>query len=158
MQGNQLKPDSMTVRAIPRSVLLALAAALIWMTATPVASASATTERLGPFESAVIINDDPFSAAFVDCAFLQRTEHPDGSSIEVEHCQISELIIGEMPTTGFLGHIPSCQWASSYWLNTTGEPLFADSGRLVATPAGEVHVVTNYPADPDDLADCGFAD
>jgi hypothetical protein len=152
-----VRPVAVENGVINRSVVLALAAALLWATAMPAAGASAVTDRLESFESAVLVNDDPFSAAFVHCDFLQRTERPDGSSVEVQHCRVTELILGEMPTSAWVGEIPSCEWASDYWLNTTGEPLFAESGRGMVTPTGEVHFVTHYPADPDDLADCGFA-
>ena len=140
-----------------RCAFLALAGALMWVMATPAASASATTDRIGPFASSVIVNDDPFSAAIVQCDSVRRTERPDGTSIETQHCEVVELLFGEMPTTGFVGEILStCEWASDYWQNTTGEVLFADRGRVVIAPSGAVNVVTHYRIDPDDLENCGF--
>jgi hypothetical protein len=41
-----------------------------------------------------------------------------------------------------------CEWMSEYWFAKTGATVFAESYRVVVTPAGKVHSTSTYSADP----------
>ncbi|MEN8239455.1 MAG: hypothetical protein ABFR53_09665, partial [Actinomycetota bacterium] len=59
------------------------------------ALAKASVDRVeGPFETVVPVAfaDNPAGVElmFAECDFVQRVEKPDGSSVETQHCQLTE--------------------------------------------------------------------
>ena len=125
---------------------------------TQAAAANATNDRIEDFESVVAVRfEDDFpirSLMRADCAFVQRVERPDGSSRETMSCDLSDdpVMIPEfqgVPPERAVRHVEGpCVWISDYWAYKTGATVYAESLRLVVTPAGKVHATSTYPADP----------
>ena len=130
--------------------------ALVIGVSASAALAKASVDRVeGPFETVVpvALADNPAGVElmFAECDFVQRVEKPDGSSVETQHCQLTEPFFefpGTPPTRAFNTADGPCIWFSDYFLLTTGEDVLADSVRLTVTPSGKVNVKTTYPAEP----------
>ena len=87
----------------------------------------------------------------MECDWVQRVVHNDGSATETQQCQLTDPFVvfpGIAPETAFINIGPPCIWQSDYFLTTTGEVVLAETGRLIVTPSGQVHVKTHYPAEP----------
>jgi hypothetical protein len=141
--------------------VLSLVLALVIGVSASAALAKASVDRVGPFETVVPVAfaDNPAGVElmFAYCDFVQRVEKPDGSSVETQHCDLTEPFFefpGEPPERAFTNKAGTCVWFSDYWLQTTGESLAADSVRLTVTPSGKVSVTTMYPPDPTPEDEC----
>jgi hypothetical protein len=53
---------------------------------------------------------------------------------------------GVPPTQAFVHEGGACQWMSDFWGNTEEILVFASSFRYTVTPSGNVHVLSEYPA------------
>lgn len=141
-----------------RVSMIALAGALAAFTASPVAASGAKVDRLEDFESilAVAMPDDfPIGSLMrAHCPRLLRVEHPDGSSTEIQDCQLSDEPVlipenqGVLPSSAFVFEGGSCMWFSDYWGNTEGIDVYAASFHYTVTPSGHVHVKSDYPSQP----------
>lgn len=125
------------------------------------AFAGASVDRVGPFTTAVPTayadNEIGVELMFADCDYVQRVERPDGSSVETQHCQLTEPVPdfpGTPPDRAFTNRAGGCTWFSDYFLNTTGDELAADWARLTVTPSGRVSVTTVYPPNPTTRSEC----
>jgi hypothetical protein len=89
-----------------------------------------------------------------DCASLVRIERPDGSSTEIQDCQLNSNPVmipefqGVPPNQAFVHAGPACLWFSDYWFNVAGFDVLAESVRYTVTPSGHVHAQSEYPAEP----------
>jgi hypothetical protein len=96
---------------------------------------------------------------FAECDFVQRVEKPDGSSVEIQHCQLTDpffVFPGMPPERAFTNTEGSCTWFSDYFIQTDpgGDPPTADSVRLTVTPSGKVSVTTMYGPNPTLESEC----
>ena len=153
---------SSLLRRTSRVTVLSVVLALVIGVSASAALAKATVDRVeGPFETVVpvALADNPAGVElmFAECDFVQRVEKPDGSSVETQHCQLTEPFVafpGTPPERAFTNTAGSCVWFSDYFLQTTGESLAADSVRLTVTPSGKVSVTTMYPQNPTLESEC----
>ena len=136
------------------TVLLVVAALVIGVSASA-AVARANVERVGPFETVlpVAFADNPAGVElmFAECDFVQRVERPDGSAVETQRCHLTVPFVdfpGEPPERAFTNTEGPCIWFSDYFMQTTGEEVWADSVRLTVTPSGHVSATTRYGAEP----------
>lgn len=149
------------------TILAGMATATALITSSTAASAEASVERTGPFTTVVPVafddptpdNPDGVRLMFADCDYVQRTENPDGSSVEHQHCQLTEPFVvfpGSPPERALASTSGECTWFSDYFLTTTpeAEPVTAERARLTVTPSGRVNVTTFYPPDPRTEAEC----
>lgn len=123
-----------------------------------VAASGASVDRIGDFDTvlAVAMPDDFPVASLMRarCSSLIRVERPDGSSSEVQDCQLSDepVLIPEFqgvpPAQAFVLNGPACTWFSDYWGQTRGIDILAASFEYTVTPSGHVHVRSEYPAEP----------
>lgn len=128
------------------------------VTTSPVAARGASVDRLEGFESVVIVGmPDDFPIASImraDCSRLIRIERPNGSSTEIQDCQLSDRPVmipefqGQPPSRAFVFDGPACEWHSDYWFYKAELDVLAESVHLVVTPSGHVHAVSEYPAEP----------
>ena len=137
-------------------ILTALFGALL--VASPVAAGGASTQRIEDFGSVLAVRFDadfPLGSLMrVDCDWLVRVEHPDGSATETMRCTLSDDPVmvpqfqGSPPDRAFLNGGGACVWASDYWWAVIGAPVYAASFSYVVTPSGEVRVTSTYPPVP----------
>lgn len=145
---------------------IGLLAALAAGASTAVAAGGATVERIRDFDTvlAVAMPADFPTASFMraHCSRLVRVERPDGSASEAQNCRLSDepvpdpFLQGVPPTRAFVFDGESCVWFSDYWGNTEGLAVGATSVHYTVTPSGQVHVRSEYPAQPlvcDEAAD-----
>jgi hypothetical protein len=152
---------SSLLRTTSRVTVLSLVLALVIGVSASAALAKGSVDRVGPFVTVVPVAfaDNPAGVElmFAECDFVQRVEKPDGSSVETQHCQLTDPFFefpGTPPERAFTNTAGSCTWFSDYFLQTTGESLAADSVRLTVTPSGKVSVTTMYPPNPTPESDC----
>lgn len=164
-RGTDSREKTMRTRLLATLAGVTTVTALI---ASPtVASAKATVDRVGPFTTVVPVafndptsdNPDGVALMFAECDFVQRVEKPDGSSVETQHCQLTEpffVFPGTPPERALTSTSGECTWFSDYFLTTTpeAEPLAAEKARLTVTPSGKVNVTTFYPPNPKTEAQC----
>lgn len=141
-----------------RVLMIVMFGALASSTITPVAANTATVDRLSDVPTVLAVRmDEDFPIASLmraTCASLIRVERPDGSSIEVQHCQLSNEPVmiaafqGVPPSRAFLLEDGPCAWHSDYWFAVAGVDVLAEHFRLTVTPSGHVHVTSEYPATP----------
>jgi hypothetical protein len=141
-----------------RVSMIAFLGVLASAAASPVAANGASVDRLERFESVLAVampEDFPVGSLMrVDCSSLIRVERPDGSATEIQDCQLSDRPVmipafqGQAPNQAFLHTGPPCMWFSDYWLYTAGLDVLAESVHYTVTPSGNVHVVSEYPAQP----------
>jgi hypothetical protein len=141
--------------------LLATVAILIGLVAAPAALAKASVDRAEEFVTVVpvALADNPAGVElmYADCDFVQRVENPDGSSVETQHCQLTDPFDhfpGTPPERAFIWTAGSCIWFSDYFQQTTGDVLAADSVRLTVTPSGNVNLTATYPPAPTPISEC----
>ena len=125
------------------------------------ALAKASVDRTGPFTTVVPVAfaDNPAGVElmFAECDFVQRVEKPDGSSVETQHCQLTDpfdYFAGTPPERAFIWTAGECMWFSDYFGQTTGESFAADSVRLTVTPSGNVNLTATYPPAPTPISEC----
>jgi hypothetical protein len=88
------------------------------------------------------------------CSSLIRVERPDGSSTEIQDCQLSDEPVmiaafqGVPPRQAFLLESGPCEWHSDYWFAVADLDVMASSANITVTPSGHVHVRSEYPAAP----------
>lgn len=138
--------------------VVALGTALL----APTVAGKASTDRIEDFDTVLAVSfDENFPLASLmraDCAFVQRVERPDGSARETMSCELSSEPVmipafqGVPPDEAVIYGGGPCIWFSDYWWNKAGLEVYAESFRVVVTPAGKVHTTTTYPAQP---LDCG---
>jgi hypothetical protein len=141
-----------------RVLMIVLFGALAAGTTTPVAAHAATVDRLTNIPTVLAVRmDEDFPIASLmraTCTSLIRVERPDGSSIEVQDCLLSDEPVmipafqGVPPSQAFLLEIGPCAWHSDYWFTVAGLDVLAARVRLTVTPSGHVHVRSEYPAAP----------
>lgn len=153
-------------RATSRSLVVALFlfAAIFagLIIALPANAGGAFVDRIDNVDSILAVafpdNYPVGSIMRAECAFVQRVQLPDGSATETLSCDLSDEPVmvpelqGSPPTSALNYGGGSCEWMSEYWFAKTGATVFAESYRVVVTPAGKVHATSTYPADP---LDCG---
>jgi hypothetical protein len=132
------------------------------MVALPADAGRALTDRIENVDSilAVAFPDDyPVGSIMrAECASVQRVQLPDGSATETLSCDLSDDPVmvpefqGVAPKSAVKYGGGSCVWMSEYWFAKTGATVFAESYRVVVTPAGKVHATSTYSADP---LECG---
>lgn len=100
--------------------------------------------------------------AEMHCDKVKRVTYKDGSALETQTCDITgpfdgfgPEFAGGLPDRPFKDELGECIWVSDYLGNTTGEVVFANSYKSIATPSGKVHVTSRYSADPLTEEDCG---
>ena len=92
------------------------------------------------------------------CSSIQRVTMPDGSAKETQTCVLSDepVIIAEFqgsaPDQALVYQGGGCQWLSDFAFALNGTDEYAESFRVVVTPAGQVHASSSYPAAP---LECG---
>jgi hypothetical protein len=124
----------------------------------PAVAGKAKVDRIEDFPSVVGVR---FEASFpvhslmrADCAFVQRTERPDGSAIENMSCTLSDepvmipLFQGVPPTKAVVHNEGPCVWISDYLAIASEVIVYAERLHLVVTPSGRVHATSYYPAEP----------
>ena len=141
--------------------LTGLVTAAALAVAPTAAFAEASVDRVGPFTTVVPTayadNEIGVELMFAECDYAQRVEKPDGSSVETQHCQLTEpfpVFSGSPPERAFTNMAGTCTWFSDYFLTTTGEELSADWVRITVTPSGRVSVTTMYPPNPTTKSEC----
>jgi hypothetical protein len=143
--------------------LVVIAAALLGLfRALPAAASGADSERIVNVDSVVAVafpeNFPIASLMRADCAFVRRVEKPDGSAQEVLVCTLSDEPVlvpefqGQAPKVALNYGGGSCEWVSEFWYAKNETIVYAESYRVVVTPAGKVHASSTYPANP---LDCG---
>ncbi|CAN5711361.1 hypothetical protein BH23CHL7_BH23CHL7_21670 [soil metagenome] len=144
---------------MPKRFALLLATVLIGsLLAGPVAAANAQSQRVEDFGSVVAVKmDESFPIASLmraDCAFAHRVIRPDGSATETMSCRLSSSPVmipafqGVAPSRAVIYGGGACTWTSDFMWETIGEPVYADSFRVVVTPSGKVQARSTYPAQP----------
>lgn len=134
-------------------LLLSLAAV------APATAGGGSVQRLEGLSTVVAVafpDDFPVASLMrADCAWLQRVERADGSAVETMSCRLvtaPPLMFpenqGVPPKSAFIDAGGACTWTSDYWWTVADVPVYADSYRIVITPAGVVHVRAKYPATP----------
>lgn len=74
------------------------------------------------------------------CTSLIRVERPDGSSIEIQNCRLSDEPVmipafqGVPPKQAFTLLDGPCVWHSDYWFAVAGLDVLAEHVRLTVTP------------------------
>lgn len=141
-----------------RAPMIVMLGALIVTTVSPVAANSAKVERLANIQTVLAVRMDAdfplVSLMRATCTSLIRVERPDGSSIEIQDCQLSDEPVmipafqGVPPTQAFIFEDGPCVWASDYWFAAAGLDVLAERVRLTVTPSGHVHARSEYPAVP----------
>ncbi len=138
------------------AVLLILAGLVMAILASTATASESRVRRLeGPFETVTAVayadNEIGVELMFAECDFVQRVEKPNGTAVETQTCHLTDPFVvfpGTTPTKAFVDRPGPCIWMSDYFLQTTGEAVFADSVRATVTPSGLVTVTTKYPAEP----------
>ena len=130
--------------------------------ASPVAATGTRVERLSGIPTVLAVRmeaDFPIASLMrATCTRLIRVERPDGSSTEVQDCQLSDEPVmvpafqGAPPQQAFIVEGGSCTWHSDYWFAVADLDVLAARFHLIVTPSGHVHVRSEYPATP---LDCG---
>jgi hypothetical protein len=156
-----------TMRTALLAPLAGVTAVAALIASPTVAAAEATVDRVGPFTTVVPVafndptpdNPDGVELMFAECDFVQRVEKPDGSSVETQHCHLTEpffVFPGTPPERALANTAGECTWFSDYFLTSTpeAEPLAAEKARVTVTPSGEVDVTSFYPPDPMTEAQC----
>jgi hypothetical protein len=143
-------------RRLSIMIVVALLAALV--VGSPVAAGGGSTQRIEDFGSVLAVRFDadfPLGSLMrLDCDWLVRVEHRDGSAIETMRCTLSDDPVmipefqGSPPDSAFLHGGGACLWTSEYWWSVIGAPVYAASFSYVVTPSGEVRATSTYPADP----------
>ena len=141
-----------------RAPMIVMLGALVVATVSPVAANSAKVERLANIHTVVAVRMDaefPLASLMrATCTSLIRIERPDGSSIEIQDCQLSDEPVmipafqGVPPSQAFILEDGPCVWASDFWFATAGLDVLAERVRLTVTPSGHVHARSEYPAAP----------
>ncbi len=119
------------------------------------------------FDSIVVVgvgdNDIGVLLASMQCTFIKRVVHPDGSATETQHCMITGPFLdfgpeyaGDVPDATYVDSGGECLWESDYWLGTTGESISANRYTSVAMPSGNVYVKAEYRADLLTGEECGW--
>ena len=141
-----------------RVAMIAGLGLLATISTSPVLARGAVVERIGPFETVLAVRmDDDFPIASLmraNCSSLIRIERPDGSSIEIQNCQLSDSPVmipefqGVAPARAFVHASGPCAWHSDYWFYAAGVDVLAESVDYTVTPSGHVHARSEYPAVP----------
>ena len=125
------------------------------------ALADASVDRIGPVTTTVptafVDNEIGVEIMYAECDWVQRVEHPDGSSVETQQCVLTEpfeVFPGTPPERAVVDRSGACIWYSDYLLATTGETFYADRVQLTVTPAGRVGVTSFYSPDPTPESEC----
>jgi hypothetical protein len=118
----------------------------------------AATDRVEGVDTVIFVampEDFPVGSVMrARCAFVQRVEFDDGSSRETQRCTLSDEPVmvpenqGSTPDTAFKHRSGPCEWISDYWFARNESTVYAESYRLVVTPAGAVYATSDYPAEP----------
>ena len=142
-------------KRVPTVVLLG---ALMVATAAPVAANGAKVERLSNIQTVLAVRMDadfPIASLMrATCASLIRVERSDGSSIEIQDCQLSDEPVmipafqGVPPSQAFILEDGPCSWHSDYLFTVAGVDVLAERIRLTVTPSGHVHALSEYPVVP----------
>ena len=142
-------------KRVPTVVLLG---ALMVGSAAPVAASGGSVERVANIETVLAVrmdSDFPVGSLMrATCTSLIRVERPDGSSIEIQDCRLSDEPVmipafqGAPPSEAFLLEDGPCAWHSDYWFTVAGLDVLAEHVRLTVTPSGHVHVTSEYPPVP----------
>ena len=142
-------------KRVPMIVLLGT---LVAATVSPVAASSAKVDRLANIPTVLAVRMDadfPIASLMrATCTSLIRVERPDGSSIEIQDCQLSDEPVmipafqGVPPSQAFILEDGPCAWHSDYWFTVAGLDVLAERVRLTVTPSGHVHARSEYPAVP----------
>jgi hypothetical protein len=142
-------------KRVPMIVMLG---ALVVATVGPVAANGAKVERLANIPTVLAVRmeaDFPLASLMrASCTSLIRVERPDGSSIEIQDCQLSDEPVmipafqGAPPSQAFILEDGPCVWHSDYWFTVGGLDVLAEHVRLTVTPSGHVHARSEYPAQP----------
>jgi hypothetical protein len=124
----------------------------------PVAANGAGVERLANIPTVLAVRMDadfPLASLMrATCTSLIRVERPDGSSIEIQDCQLSDEPVmipafqGVPPSQAFILEDGPCAWHSDYWFTVAGLDVLAEHVRITVTPSGHVHATSEYPASP----------
>ena len=140
---------------LPTVVLLG---ALMAAGAAPVAATGASVERLANFPTVLAVRmeaDFPVASLMrATCTSLLRVERPDGSSIEIQDCQLSNEPVmipafqGVPPDQALTFEDGPCTWHSDYWFSVAERDVLAERIRFTVTPSGHVHARSEYPATP----------
>lgn len=159
--GRGQPPNGGHMRTTIWASLAGVATAMALVASPSVASANASVDRVGPFETVVPVayadNAAGVELMFAECDYVQRVERPDGSSVETQHCQLTKPFVefpGTPPERAFTNRAGHCIWFSDYYLTTTGESLTADTVRITVTPTGAVSVTTTYSPNPTPESEC----
>ena len=141
-----------------RLPMIVMLGALVVATASPVAANGANVDRLTNIPTVLAVRmeaDFPLASLMrATCTSLIRVERPDGSSIEIQDCQLSDEPVmipafqGVPPSQAFILEDGPCAWHSDYWFAVAGLDVLAQSVRLTVTPSGHVHAMSEYPAVP----------
>ena len=141
-----------------RVAMILLLGLLTSAAAAPAAAGTARVDRLESFETVLAVRMDadfPLASLMrADCSSLIRVQRPDGSSTEIQDCQLSARPVmipdfqGLPPTTAFVLVDGPCNWHSDYWFNVDGSDVLASSLHYTITPSGHVHARSEYPAVP----------
>jgi hypothetical protein len=139
-----------------RLSMVAVLGALMVATTAPIAASGATVERLANIPTVLAVRMDadfPIASLMrATCTSLIRVERPDGSSTEIQDCQLSSAPVmipafqGVPPSRTFILEDGPCVWHSDYWFTVDGRDVLADRVRLTVTPSGHVHARSDYPA------------
>jgi len=131
---------------------------LTTLSTAPAAAGAASVDRIGSFETVLAVampNEFPVASLMrADCSSLIRIERPDGSSVEIQDCQLSDNPVmipefqGQPPSQAFVHEAGPCLWHSDYWFIVAGTDVLASSVRYVVTPSGHVNARSEYPAEP----------
>ena len=142
-------------KRVPMIVLLGT---LMAATVSPVAATGAKVDRLANIPTVLAVRmgaDFPLASLMrATCTSLIRVERPDGSSIEIQDCQLSDEPVmipafqGVPPSQAFILEDGPCAWHSDYWFTVAGLDVLAERVRLTVTPSGHVHARSEYPAVP----------
>lgn len=142
-------------KRVPMIVILG---ALVASAVTPVAATGANVERLANIPTVLAVRmeaDFPIASLMrATCTSLIRVERPDGSSTEIQDCQLSDERVmipafqGVPPKEAFLLEDGPCVWHSDYWFAVAELDVMAAHVRLTVTPSGHVHATSEYPATP----------
>ncbi len=122
------------------------------------AAAGASVDRIENVDTVLAVaspDDFPIGSLMrAECAWVQRTERPDGSATELMVCDLSDEPVmipefqGSPPERVFRNSGGECDWFSDYWFAKDGTDVVAERYSYVVTPSGKVVARSWYPAEP----------
>lgn len=141
-----------------RAAQAALAAALLALSAGPVAANGGWIDHIEDVDTVLVVRfEEDFPLASImraTCDSVRFVHRPDGSGTETLRCRLTDDPVmipefqGQAPDTAFTHRSGPCEWTSDYWFARDGSIVLASSFHYTISASGLVHGTATYPAEP----------